>query len=89
MRIRLYNTDVINSIVKKLIVHSPVGKLVQYNMSLFFFLLLFSQNEDVPLVEFMYLAFTRMPGESYRRRLRSFSLYLCYLFRVLINFPVC
>ena len=26
--------------------------------------------EDVPLVEFMYLVFTRMPGESYRRRLR-------------------
>ena len=23
--------------------------------------------EDVPLVEFMYLVFTRMPGESYRR----------------------
>ena len=35
VRIRLYNTDVINSIIKKLIVHSPVGKLVQYNMSLF------------------------------------------------------
>ena len=28
--------------------------------------------EDVPLVEFMYLVFTRMPGESYLRRLRSF-----------------
>ena len=27
--------------------------------------------EDVPLVEFMYLVFTRMPGESYRRRLMS------------------
>ena len=25
----------------------------------------------VPLVEFMYLVFTRMSGESYRRRLRS------------------
>ena len=25
--------------------------------------------EDIPLVEFMYLVFTRMPGESYRRRL--------------------
>ena len=23
--------------------------------------------DDVPLVEFMYLVFTRMPGESYRR----------------------
>ena len=27
---------------------------------------------DPPLVEFMYLVFTRMPGESYRRRLKSF-----------------
>ena len=24
-------------------------------------------DEDVPLVEFMNLVFTRMPGESYRR----------------------
>ena len=31
---------------------------------------------DVPLVEFMYLVFTRMPGESYRRRLRSVVLVL-------------
>ena len=30
--------------------------------------------EDVALVEFMYLVLTRMPGESYRRRLRSFLL---------------
>ena len=27
--------------------------------------------QDVLPVEFMYLAFTRMPGESYRRQLRS------------------
>ena len=27
--------------------------------------------EDVPLVEINYLVFTRVPGESYRRRLRS------------------
>ena len=26
-----------------------------------------------------------LPGESYRRRLRSFFLYLCYVFRALIN----
>ena len=32
--------------------------------------------EDVTLVEFMYLVFTRMPGESYRRRIRSLLLYL-------------
>ena len=29
-------------------------------------------REDVPLV-FMYLVFTRMPGDSYHGRLRSFS----------------
>ena len=57
-----------------------MGKLVQYNMSLFSSSS-FSQNEDVPLVEFMYLVFTRMPGESYRRRLRSLLLFLCYVFR--------
>ena len=34
-------------------------------------------NEVVALVEFMYFVFTRMPGESYRRRLRSLLLYLC------------
>ena len=33
----------------------------------------------------MYLVFTRMPGESYRRRFRSLLLYLCYVFRALIN----
>ena len=32
---------------------------------------LFLLFEEVPLVEFMYLVFTRMPCESYRRRLRS------------------
>ena len=42
-------------------------------------------KKDVPLVEFMYLVFTRMPGESYRRQLRSLLLYLCYIFRALIN----
>ena len=30
-----------------------------------------------------------MPGESYRRRLRSLLSYLCYAFRVLINSLVC
>ena len=44
--------------------------------------------EDVPLVEFMYLVFTRMPGESYRRRLGSL-LYSCSIFRALINSLVC
>ena len=32
---------------------------------------IFNIFEDVLLVEFLYLLFTRMPGESYRRQLRS------------------
>ena len=47
------------------------------------------RNNDVPLVEFMYLVFTRMPGERYRRRVRSLLLYLCYIFRSLINSLAC
>ena len=45
--------------------------------------------EDVPLVQFMYLIFTRMPGESYRRRLRSLLLCWCYVFRALITPLAC
>ena len=41
--------------------------------------------EDVPLVESMYLAFTCMPGESYRMRLGSLLLYSCDILRALIN----
>ena len=37
----------------------------------------------------MYLVFTRMPGESYRRRLRSLLLFLSYVFRALINSLLC
>ena len=49
----------------------------------------FIDLEDVPLVDFiMYLAFTRMPGETCSRRLRSF-LCLCDVFRALINSLVC
>ena len=33
----------------------------------------------------MYLVFTRMPGESYHRQLRSLLLNLCYVFQALIN----
>ena len=42
-------------------------------------------------MEFMSLVFTRMPGENYCRRLGFLFLllYLCYVFRVLINFFVC
>ena len=45
--------------------------------------------EDVLLVVFTYLVFTHMAGESYRRRLRSLLLYLCYVLRALINSLVC
>ena len=34
----------------------------------------------VCILQFMYLVFTRMPGESYRRRIRSLLLYFCYVF---------
>ena len=44
--------------------------------------------EDVPLVEFIHLVFTRRPGESYRRRLRLL-LCLCDVFGALINSLVC
>ena len=37
----------------------------------------------------MYLVFTRMPGESYRRRLGSLLVYLCYVFEALIHSLVC
>ena len=37
----------------------------------------------------MYLVFTRMPGESYRRQLGSLSLYFCYVFWALISSLVC
>ena len=41
------------------------------------------------VVECMYLVFTHMLGESYCRRLRSFLLRLCDIFRVLVNSLVC
>ena len=42
-------------------------------------------HEDVPLVKFMYLIFTYIPGQSYCRRLWSLLLCLCYIFWELIN----
>ena len=49
----------------------------------------FIDHEEVPLVDFiMYLAFTRMPGETCSRRLGSF-LCLCDVFRAVINSLVC
>ena len=52
-----------------------------------FFISIQEISVDVLLMEVMYLVFTRMPGESCRRRLRSLLLYLCYVFRALINNP--
>ena len=49
----------------------------------------YNGDEDVPLVEFTYLVFTRVPGESYRKRLGSLLLCLCDVFRALINSLVC
>ena len=46
--------------------------------------------EDVPLVEFTYLVFTRLPGDSSRRRFKFLLLYpLLYVYRLLsgINSP--
>ena len=43
----------------------------------------------VPLVEFKHLVFTRMPGESYHRGLRTLLLCLCDVFPALINSLVC
>ena len=37
----------------------------------------------------MYLVFTRMPGESYRRRLGALLAYLCDVFRAQINSHEC
>ena len=45
-------------------------------------------QEGVPPVQLMYLVFTRRPGESYHRRLRSFLLGLCDVLRALLNSPV-
>ena len=39
----------------------------------------------VPLEELMHLVFYCMPGQRYRRRLRSLLLCLCDVFRALIN----
>ena len=66
------------------------GDLCASECAVILYLLLIALlNHDVPLVEFMHLVFTRMPGESYRRRLGWSLLCLCDVFRALINFLVC
>ena len=44
---------------------------------------------DVCLMDFVFLLFTRMPGESKRGRLRHLLLLLCDVYRALINSLVC
>ena len=45
--------------------------------------------EDVALVEFLYLVFTRMPGESCCSQFGSLLLCLCDVFQALVNSRVC
>ena len=45
--------------------------------------------DDVPLVECVYFAVTRMPRKSYRKRLTYLLLCSWDVFRALINFLVC
>ena len=47
------------------------------------------QRYILPLMDFMYLVFTRMLGESYHRRLRPLLSFVCYVIRALINSLVC
>ena len=42
---------------------------------------------DAPKAVLMYLVFTRMPGESYSRRLRSLLVCSCDVFPALIHTP--
>ena len=44
--------------------------------------------QDALLVEFMYLVSIHMPGESYRRRLKSLLVRPCGFIRVIINFSL-
>ena len=44
-----------------------------------------SSAKDVPLVEFMFLVFTHMAGESYHSKLGALLLCLRDVFQVLIN----
>ena len=62
---------------KRALYKNDQSKLADFNF--------LSATEHVLLVELMYLVFTRMPGESYRKQLRSSLLSLCDDFRALIN----
>ena len=56
--------------------------IIYCSIPLYICLLFFLKH--VPLVEFVYLVFTHVPGESYRRRLRSLLLCLCDVFQALL-----
>ena len=60
-------------VIHSIVVYKPLGDLL---------------FQDVALVEFMYLLFTHVSGESYRRRLRAL-LCLSDVFRALINSLAC
>ena len=49
----------------------------------------YKRKDDLPLLDVTYPVFTRLPGESYRRRLRPLLLCLCDIFWVLINSCAC
>ena len=75
---------------------STRGRFSNLNLEDFWFCLMSSDDKSIlgtswrlPLVEFMYLVFTRMPGESYCRWFKSLLLYLCYMFWALISSLVC
>ena len=48
-----------------------------------------SFSSDTMAVKGLIWIYTRVPGESYRRRFGSLLLYLCYVFRALINSLAC
>ena len=79
----IYCLKAVSCIVRCVCVIDPATAL-----SMCFFVCL-KKEEHVPLVEFMHLVFTRMSGETNRRRLRPLLLYLCYVVRALINSLVC
>ena len=71
----------LNSIFPQILFKRKVKSVIMVNQTCD----LMGCTEDVPLVEVMHLVFTRMPGESYGRQLRSLLLCLCYVFRAPVN----
>ena len=56
------------------LINALSAHMIHINLNMIFYIVspyddffFFYKLEDVHLVEFMYLVFTRMPGESYRR----------------------